>query len=298
MRLKDFWKLLKGAGTEFFDDQGPRFGAALAFYTIFALAPLLVIVIAIVGFFFGEEAARGEIVGQLRDLVGTEGGEAIQTMIYNASKRESGLVASTIGIVVFLVAATGLFVELQESLNTVWEVQPKPGRGILGMLRDRLLSFGMMLGMAFLLLVSLIISAALSVVGSYLDQYYVAIVGQLVNIFLSLLVITLVFAMIFKFLPDAVINWRDVWLGAFVTACLFVAGKTLIGLYLGHSTIGSTYGAAGSLAVLALWLYYSSQIFLFGAELTQQYALHFGTPIRPAKNALPLQGDGPARETV
>jgi membrane protein len=288
MKAKDYWVLLRTAGSEWVVDKAPRMGAALAYFTIFSMAPLLVITVAVAGLVFGPQAAQGQIVGQLQGLVGDEGALVIQDMLKNASQRASGIAATVLGVVALLLGAMGIFGELQDSLNTIWEVQPKSGRGIWGIIQDRLLSFAMVLGTAFLLLVSLVISAGLAAVGSVLGAWGVSIAGQIVTLVASFVVITLIFAMIFRFLPDAHIAWGDVWLGAAITALLFAIGKFLIGLYLGHSAIGSTYGAAGSLAVLLVWLYYSAQIFLFGAELTQVYANHYGSKITPAKNAVPL----------
>jgi membrane protein len=298
MKLKDIWELLKTAGAEWLEDKAPRMGAALAYYTIFSLAPLLVITVAVAGMVFGQDAAEGRIVGELQGLVGPEGGKVIQTMLVNASQGNDGIIATIVGVVVLLVGAMGVFGELQDSLNTIWEVQPRPGRGVWGIIHDRLLSFAMVLGVAFLLLVSLVVSAALAALGSLLGEWQASFIGQGVNLVVSFAVITLLFAMIYRFLPDARTAWKDVWLGAALTALLFSIGKFLIGLYLGHSTIGSTYGAAGSLAVLLVWLYYSTQIFLFGAELTQVYANHYGSRIVPALGAIPLTEEARARQGI
>jgi membrane protein len=285
MALKSLWEILKEAGTEWIEDKAPRLGAALSYYTIFSVAPLLLIIVAVTGLIFGREAAEGHLVGQIRELVGDEGGAVLQTMIANASKPSDGIAAAAIGITMLLVGATGLFGQLQDALNTVWEVQPKPGRGLWGIIRERLLSFTMVLGCAFLLLVSLVISAGLAALGNVLGNWQAGLLGHIVHFVVSIGVITLLFAMIYRFLPDAIIAWKDVWLGALITAVLFSIGKTLIGLYLGHSAVGSTYGAAGSLAVLLIWFYYSSQVFLFGAELTKAYADRHGHGVVPAANA-------------
>jgi membrane protein len=286
MDLKQFWTVLKEAGSEWVEDKASRLGAALAYYTVFSLAPLLVIVIAIASFFFGKDAAEGQVTGQIQGLVGPEGGKAIEVMIANAANHpNTGIVASLLGVAVLLFGATGLFGQLQDALNTVWEVQPKPGRGVWGFIRDRFLSFSMVLGSAFLLLVSLVVSAALSALTGLLGDWQTGVVGQVVNFLISFGVITALFAMIYRFLPDAKIAWRDVWLGAAITSVLFTAGKLLIGLYLGQASVGSAYGPAGSLAVLLVWVYYSAQIFLFGAEFTKSYADHFGSRIVPKPNA-------------
>jgi membrane protein len=298
MKARDYWDLLKTAGNEWLEDKAPRMGAALAYYTIFSLAPLLLIAVAVAGMVFGQEAAQGRIVGELRGLVGEQGGRVIQAMLNSSSDTGANILATGVGVVVLLVGAMGVFGELQDSLNTIWEVQVKPGRGIWGVVQDRLLSFAMVLGTLFLLLVSLVVSAALAAVGSLLGAWGVSLLGHAVTFLVSFLVITLLLAMIFRYLPDAHIAWKDVWLGAGLTSLLFALGKFLIGLYLGHSTIGSTYGAAGSLAVLLVWLYYSAQIFLFGAELTEVYANRFGSRITPAANAIPLTEEARARQGI
>jgi len=298
--LKTIWELLKAAGVEWDKDKCPRLGAALSYYTLFSLAPILVIAIAIAGMIFGDEAARGQIVGQIQGLVGLEGAKAIQAMLESANKPGDNIIATVIGVVTLLVGATGAFVELQDSLNTVWEVMPKPGRGIMGMLKDRLLSFGLVLGVGFLLLVSLVLSAALTALGTYLGNAMPGseLVWQVVNTVLSFVVVSALFAMMFKFLPDVELDWKDVGIGAVVTAVLFTIGKYLIGLYLGNSSVSSSYGAAGSIVVLLVWIYYTSQILLFGAEFTQVYAERFGVRISPSKNAIPISTAYCDRETA
>jgi membrane protein len=298
MNPQEYWALLKQTGSEWLEDKAPRLGAALAYYTIFSLAPLLVIIIAVAGFVFGREAAQGYLLGQIEGLVGEQGGQAIQAMVASASQSGSGVVGSVLGIAMLLFGAAGLFGQLQDALNTIWEVQPKPGRGVLGFLQDRFLSFSMVLGSAFLLLVSLVVSAALAALGSLFGDWQTSVVGQILNQFLSLAVVTLLFAMIYRFLPDAKIAWKDVWLGAVITAVLFTLGKVLIGLYLGHTSTASAYGAAGSLAVLLIWLYYSAQIFLFGAEFTKVYANRYGSRIVPAENAMPVTDKARAEQGI
>jgi membrane protein len=283
------------------EDQAPTLGAALAYYTVFSMAPLLIIVIAIAGLFFGQEAAQGQIFDQLRGLLGEESGKAMQDMVQNASaKPATGLVAGVIGVVTLLFGASGVFGQLQTSLNAIWNVQPKPGRGILGVVQDRILSFGFILVVGFLLLISLVLTAAIAVVGEWFSGMLPGIqpLAHIVNFVLSLALVTLLFAMIFKFLPDAKVAWHDVWIGAFITAMLFIVGKFALGLYLGKSAVGSSYGAAGSLIVLLLWVYYSSQILFFGAEFTQVYANRFGSRLAPADNAVAVQKPGPDREYV
>ncbi len=281
----DAWSLLKAAGNGWIDDKASRLGAALAYYAAFSLAPLLIITIAIAGVVFGKEATQNQVLTQVSGLVGKEGAAAIQAMIASASNPGSGLVAGIVGIVMLLVGAAGLFGQLQDALDTVWGVEPRSGLGILGFLRERFLSLTMVMGTTFLLLVSLVISAALSAVGGLFGHFLAGIVGQIANIVISFGFITLLFAMVYRFLPDAIIAWKDVWLGALVTSLLFTLGKQLIGMYLGYTATSSAYGAAGSFAVLLIWLYYSSQIFLFGAELTKAYAMRYGSRILPAANA-------------
>jgi membrane protein len=289
MKPQEAFSLLKATVFEWLDDQAPMLGAALAYYTVFSLAPLLIITIAIAGLIFGADAAQGQIFDQLRGLLGDASGRAMQEIVQSASSEpKAGVVATVIGFVTLLFGASGVFGQLQASLNIIWGVQPKPGRGIIGIIRDRILSFGFILVVGFLLLVSLLLTAAIAFVGR---QFGVMVPGmeaviQLLNSILSLAVITLLFAMMFKILPDAKIAWRDVWTGAFITALLFTIGKFALGFYLGRSGVASSYGAAGSLIVLLLWVYYSSQIVFFGAEFTQVYANRFGSRVTPSSNAI------------
>ena len=289
MSLKETISVLKQTFSEWIEDQAPTLGAALAYYTVFSLAPLIIIAISIAGLVFGNEAAQGQIFDQLRGLLGDESGRAMQVMVQNASaKPATGLVATLAGFAMLLFGASGVFGQLQTSLNAIWGVQPKPGRGILGIIRDRILSFGFILVVGFLLLVSLLLTAAIAFVGHRFGDMVPGMeaLAQILNSIFSLAVITLLFAMIFKFLPDARIAWHDVWIGAFITAALFTLGKFGLGLYLGKSGVASSYGAAGSLIVLLLWVYYSSQIVFFGAEFTQVYANRFGSHVAPSSNAV------------
>ena len=289
MKPKEVFSLLKTTFFEWLDDQAPMLGAALAYYTVFSLAPLLIIAIGMAGLVFGAEAAQGQIFEQLRGLLGDAGGKAMEELVQSASAEpKTGVVATVIGFVTLLFGASGVFGQLQASLNIIWGVQPKPGRGILGVIRDRILSFGFILVVGFLLLVSLLLTAAIAFVGK---QFGTMVPGmealiQLFNSMLSLAVITLLFAMMFKILPDANIAWRDVWIGAFITALLFTLGKFALGFYLGRSGVASSYGAAGSLIVLLVWVYYSSQIVFFGAEFAQVYANRFGSRVTPSSNAI------------
>jgi membrane protein len=262
-------------------------GAALSYYTFFAIAPLFVIVLAIAGLAFGPEAAQRELFGQLNQLVGKDGGEAIQALVAAANKPKTGLWATAIASAALALAATTVFVQLQDSLNRIWNVRHQPGRGLQNFIRHRLLSFAMVLGIGFLLLVSLVLSAGLSVVGKFLGNFISAteILLKAFNFTFSLGIITVLFAMIFKWLPDVNIAWRDVWLGGFVTALLFNLGKVLFSLYIGRSSVASVYGAAGSLVIVLLWVYYSAQILFFGAQLTRTYALRFGAKPEPIHGA-------------
>ena len=292
------WSLLKQTFAEWTEDKVPQLGAALAFYTALSIAPLLVISLAIAAMIFGEDAARGEIQHQMQSMVGDEGAKAIEEMIASANKPTTGTVATVLSVITLLFGASGVFGQLQQSLNTIWEVQPKPGRGIMGMIRDRFLSFAMVFGIAFLLLVSLIISAAMASLATVMDRLPDSLhwLSQAVHFGISFAVITLLFAMMFKYLPDVKIAWSDVWLGAGITAALFTIGKFAIGLYLGHSSMASSYGVAGSFVVLLVWVYYSAQILFFGAEFTQVYANQFGSRIIPSENAEPVTEEARAQQ--
>jgi membrane protein len=294
---RDLWTMLKEAGTSFVDDKAWRLGAALAYYTIFSLAPLLVIVLAVAGLLFGKEAAAGQVKGQIENLVGEDGGKAIEQMVAGADQPQKGKLMTVVGVVMLLFGAGVLFGQLQDALNTIWGVQPKPGRVLIGIIRDRFLSFTMVLGTSFLLLVSLVVSAGLAALSGVFGKWGLSVVvSECLNVVISVVVITVLFAMIYRFLPDAKISWRDVWFGAVVTAVLFTAGKFLIGLYLGKTGVASAYGAAGSLAVLLIWLYYSAQIFLFGAELTKSYANLFGSRIVPKDHAMAITAEARAEQ--
>lgn len=291
------WSIVQEAVHEFFEDRAMRLGAALAFYSVLSLGPIVLIVLVIASAVLGAEAANAEVSDQMVNLVGKEGAEALQAMVAAAHQQGSGL-AAVVGVVTLLIGATGVFGQLQDALNTIWEVQPKPSRGVMGIVKERFLSFSMVLGIGFLLLVSMVISAILSGMAKFVTSVVPAlnVTMGITNILVSFVVITLLFAMIFKFLPDVRIAWKDVWFGAITTSILFAVGKFAIGLYLGRGTIGSAYGAAGSLVVLLLWVYYSSLILFFGAELTQVYADRFGSDIRPARGAIPLSEQARANE--
>ena len=287
IRVKSIFRLLKEAFGEWQRDKVSLLAAALAYYTVFSITPLLVIAIAVAGAVFGEEAAQGEIVSQINHLVGQQGAEAIETALANANQPQLSNVASIVSIVVLFIGASGVFAQLQSALNTVWNVRIKPNTGIWGFVRKRLLSFGMVLSIGFLLLVSLVISTVLSAISNLDIKLFsdFAPLWQIINLLVSFSLITLLFAFIYKYLPDVIIRWKDVWIGAIITSLLFMLGKYLIGLYLGRSSLGSAYGAAGSLIVFLAWVFYSAQILLFGAELTQVYTRRYGSKIRPDRHA-------------
>ncbi|MEO8249846.1 MAG: YihY/virulence factor BrkB family protein [Burkholderiales bacterium] len=280
MTLGKLFTLARRAVTAWLDDFAPSMGAAISYYTIFSLAPLLIIVIAVAGFIFGEDAVKGEIVGQLQGLMGRDSALAVQGMIAAANHPTGGLIASGVSIVILLVGATTVFAELQSALDRIWHVPDriKP-KGLWAVLRARVLSFGLILGLAFLMMVSLVMSAAVSAFGSWAAGMLPGsdLLLQAINIVVSLGLATVLFAMIFKFMPSVDVEWRDVWVGAIVTALLFTIGKYLIGLYIGKSGTSDTFAAAGSVVVLLVWVYYAAQIFLLGAEFTKVYANAHGS---------------------
>lgn len=299
MNLKTVLSLLKQTFTEWQEDKAPTLAAALAYYTVFSLAPLLIIVIAIAGLVFGADAAQGQIVGQLQSLIGKDGAETVQELIVKASEPKSGMIATLVGIATLLWGASNVFTNLKEALNTIWNVSPPPGRGIWGFFQDRILSFAMILGIGFLLLVSLVISALLAAVSYWLNGLLHLPVGiwQIVDFAISFGVVTLLFALIYKLLPDVNLAWNDVWIGAAITSVLFTIGKSLIGIYLGGSGVASTYGAAGSFVIILLWINYSAQILFLGAEFTQVWANRYGSlMLAKRKNLLnqqDLESSGP-----
>lgn len=283
----DFKALFKETYQQWKADKASRLAAALSYYTIFSIAPLLIIVIAVAGMVFGQDAAEGKIVEQTEDMVGRDGAEVIQTMLESSNSMSSNVLATVIGIVTLIIGATGVFGHLQESLNTIWGIQVIETGGILGMIKKRFFSFTLVIGIGFLLLVSLVISAGISALSKFAEEWVpgVDIGTQVINFVLSFGITMFLFGMMYRILPDVEIAWKDVWLGAAMTSLLFTIGKFLIGLYLGQSSAASTYGAAGSLVVLLIWIYYSAQIVLLGAEFTQVYADKYGSTIVPNKNA-------------
>jgi len=279
------WQIIKTTVKEWTEDEASLLAAALSYYTAISLAPLLVLVVVIVGLFLSQDAAREQVMGQLQGAIGNEGAQFLELILANADQPQVASLAGILSFLTLLWGSTNVFSQLQNSLNKIWDVEPKPGRSFWMTLKDRLLSFGMVLGVAFLLLVSFIISAVLSALGTFGQSWLPGIdwIWQVVNFAVSLGVITLLFAAIYKVLPDAEIAWRHVWIGAAVTALLFTVGKTLLGWYLANA--GSAYGAAGSLIVFLLWVYYSAQILFFGAEFTQVYARNHGQGIQPSAGA-------------
>jgi membrane protein len=301
--LSNLPSLLKLTYQDWKEDKASRLSAALAYYTIFSLAPMLLIIIAVTGLFWAKDVVQDQVLNQIGGLVGAEGRTFIADLLTSASNPARGIVATIVGIITLLWGALGVFNELHNALNTIWEVKEEETAGFVEAVKKvifgRLLSFSMLLGIGFLLLVSLVISAGLSAVQETIGNAIPVseILLQIVNLIISIGVITVLFALIFKFLPDAEIAWRDVWLGAFVTSILFSIGKFVIGLYLGNSSVGSSFGAAGSLVVLLLWIYYSAQILLFGAEFTQVYANNYGSKIVPEGEEVPARpGETPQPE--
>ncbi|RQW80786.1 MAG: YihY/virulence factor BrkB family protein [Methanothrix sp.] len=283
MSPKALWKLLMKVYNDWSDDKASRLAAALAFYTILSLAPILVIVIAIAGFAFGAPVVREEIANAIQNLVGRDGADAIKMVMENAAMPGHNTIAETAGLLVLIFGAAEVFIQLKDSLNDVWDVKPRLDQGILGTIREYFFSLSMVVGIGFLLLVSLVVSAALSAFGVFIGAHlpHNDILLRIINFNISFAVTTFIFALTYKVVPDARIAWSDVWTGAGVTALLFIVGKFLIGLYIFYSAEGLAYGAAGSLVVLMIWVYYSAQIFLMGAEFTKVYAEKFGSRIKP-----------------
>ncbi|WP_373540970.1 YihY/virulence factor BrkB family protein [Chamaesiphon sp.] len=281
MSLRSIWSLLKETVDEWQRDKVDQMAAALAYYTLFSIAPLLVIAVAVAGSVFGQEAARGEIVTQIQGLLGKAGAEVVQTALANTQNPQAGngIVPTIISTLVLIFGASGVFVQLQDALNTVWNVEPSPQAGVKAVVRKRIFSFAMVVTIGFILMVSLVVSAGLAALTTFTNNLFPALEAfwKLFNLGVSLGVFTLLFATIYKYLPDIRIAWRDVLVGAFFTSLLFSIGKELLGFYLGNGTFGSTYGAAGSLVTVLAWIYYSVQIMLFGAEFTQVYTRKYGS---------------------
>jgi membrane protein len=283
MSMKDLLGILKTTFGAWNRHEAPRLGAALAFYTILSLSPLVIIVVALAGLIFSRSTAQAHILGQVQAMIGPEGGKAVESMLAHAQKPGAGIIGTIVGLASLFFGASGVFTELRSALNLIWEVNPETTSGVLGLLRERFFSFGMVLSIGFLLLVSLVVSTILAAVGKFFGGILPvpSPVLAILNFLISYIGVAVLFGLIFRFVPEAKVRWQNVWLGALVTAMFFTIGKTLIGLYLGKSTVGSAYGSAGSVIVVIVWVYYSAQIFFFGAEFTHAYTEH-QSPEAPA----------------
>lgn len=288
---KSYWNIIKDVFNRFVEDNPMLYAASIAFYTIFSLPAALIIIIAIAGNFFAKEAVTGELYFQIKGLVGPDSAQEVQRIVENASQSDSGIIATIIGIATLLFSATTVFVSIQGALNAIWKVKPVPEKGYVKFVIDRVLSFALVVTLGFLMMVSLVLDAILAVFKAFLMQVFSGLtyyVMEAINFCISFLIISFIFAMVFKFLPDAKIRWSDVRVGAIITTILFIFGKFLISFYIGNSDFEDTYGAAGSLVALLMWVYYSSVILLVGAEFTQAYAKSRGRIIRPSKNAIKI----------
>jgi membrane protein len=291
-KLKQSWHLIKETFYEFSEDNVMHYGASLSYYTIFAMPPILIVVIAAAGALFGREAVTGQIYAQLAGMLGKAAALQVQDIVEAASRLKPNLFAKIVGVFAIVVSSTGVFLALQDTLNTIWGVKARPKSNIIKLIRDRVLSFAMVISIAFLLLVSLVIHAAVLAVSAFMGNYVHIVSLILLHIFnfvIPLMVITLLFALLFKYLPDAKVRWKDVWMGAFVSSLLFSLGKYLIGIYLGNSNIGSAYGAAGTVIIILTWVFYSSILLFLGAEFTKVYALRYGKRIEPADYAVRVE---------
>jgi membrane protein len=287
--MKSLWRIAKQAALEFVNDSGMKLSAALAYYTIFSIGPVLIIIISLAGLFYGREAVQGKIYYQINGLVGNSAALQIQEIIQNIEKSQLSASGAVIGVIVLLIGATGVFTEIQDSINYIWSIKAKPKRGLLKLLMNRLISFSLIISFGFVMLVSLIVNALVDLLQERLERYFDSVtvyIFQGVNYAVLFVIISILFAIIFRVLPDATIRWRDAFVGAAFTAFLFLIGKFLIGFYLKYSNIGVTYGAAASMVLLLLWVYYTSIILFFGAEFTKVYTLNFGAGIQPDKTAV------------
>jgi len=302
--IKNLPKITKQTYQGWKADNGSRLAAALTYYTLFSLAPMLIIAIGVAGLIWQRQAVQDQVLSQIQGLVGSQGRTFMAGVLNSASKPAQGIFATIVGIVTLIFGAMGVFNELHNSLNTIWDIPAKKISGVWASVKEvivnRFLSFTMILGIGFILLVSLVISTGITALGNWIGALlpFHEVILQIINLVISLGIITVLFALIFKVLPDAEIAWRDVWVGAFVTAVLFTIGKTVIGLYLGSSAVGTTFGAAGSLVLLLLWVYYSAQILFFGAEFTQVYANTLGSKIVPEDKAATSPDRAPAQPTT
>lgn len=293
-RLKNFWGLLKQTFRQWSEREPFNNSIIISYYTIFSLPGLLVIIITVAGYFYDEKKITTQITGQIEATVGGDTASDVEQIVAKASESKGSVIASVLGIATLLFGATGVFYQLQQILNKMWEVKPKPKQKILKLVRDRIFSFGLILVVGFLLLVSLVLSAALSAVGDWVSGHIsesLQVAFKILDFLVSLAVVTLLFASIYKFLPDAKISWKDVWIGALMTSVLFVIAKFALGIYFGKSDPGSTYGAAGSIILIMLWVSYAGLILLFGAEFTQVYANRYGKKVRPVSTAVSTEGE-------
>ncbi len=290
--FKNFIKIMKDTFTGFSDDKALKFSAALSYYTVFSLGPLLLLLISLVGLFFGREAVQGKLFGEINGMLGNEAAAQVQEMIKNLELNGESTTAVIIGAVTLIIGATTVFAEIQDSINIIWRVKAKPKRGWLKLIKDRLLSSSLIIGLGFLLIVSLVINGAVTALSDYLKGYFpdvTVVIFNIVNIIISFAVIMVLFGVIFKVLPDVRIAWRDVLMGAFFTALLFMIGRLLIGFYITTTGTASTYGAAGSIIIILVWVYYTAAIMYLGAEFTRAYADFTGLKIRPAEYAVVVE---------
>lgn len=284
-----FFRVLKKAAVAFIDDNVLKLAASLSYYTIFSMGPIIIIVISLVGIFYGREAVQGKVYGQVKDFIGSDAAIQLQQIIRNIEYSQFKTTGIIIGLVMLLFGASGVFTEIQDSVNRIWSVKAKPKKGLQKFLLNRLLSFSLVIGLGFIMLVSLLVSTALDALSDLLSRFFsddLIIIFYILNVVIILAVITTLFAVIFKVLPDAIIRWRDVISGAFFTALLFIGGKFLISFYITKSNVGTTYGAAATIVIILLWVYYSSVILYFGAEFTKAYAVEIGSGIRPNDTAV------------
>ncbi|HEX2866007.1 MAG TPA: YihY/virulence factor BrkB family protein [Ignavibacteriales bacterium] len=283
MKLSLIWNVIKETGSKWSDDKAPKLAASLSFYTIFSIAPLLLLIIAIAGFVFGNDAAQGKIVEELQSFVGHESAVLIQNAIKQSSNIQSGIIATVIGVVTLLLGASGVFLELQDSLNMIWKVRRRPAKALAAFIRSRLVSFSLIIAVGILLMASLIVSTLITALSGFIEHYISipAFVLSLTDFAVSLIIMIVLFSLIYLVLPDVKLSWKDVRIGGLITSLLFILGKYLISLYLGRSSISSTFGAAGSLAIFIVWIYYTAQILFLGAEFTYVYAVRFGSGIVP-----------------
>jgi membrane protein len=287
--VKRYLSVLKGAFSGFIDDNAVKLSAALSYYTIFSIGPMLVIAMSLAGFFYGQEAVQGKLFGQIRGLLGTEAAAQVQSIIQNIQQTESGTLGTIVGGVILLIGATGIFIEIQDSINFIWSLKAKPKRGIVKLLMNRLLSFSLIISVGFLLLVSLVVNTAMDLLNERLMRMFpdtTVVLFYILNVAILIAVISVLFAIIFKVLPDGKIKWKDAFVGSIFTAILFILGKSAIGLYLGNSSLGVTYGTAAAVIIILTWVYYTSIILYFGAEFTKVYALEYGGGIVPNGTAV------------